>query len=90
VARPNNPDTEGMLFDVNTNDVKEQDIREKPEEPEVPKASRIRSRLQMIRANSASNPKTYRGMRYIEKDGRRLFNQNDLISQFLGWFKINH
>lgn len=90
VARPSIPDTEEMLFDVNTNDVKEQDIREKPEEPEVPQASRVRSRLQMIRANSASSPKTYRGMRYIEKDGRRLFNQNDLISQFLGWFKINH
>jgi len=89
VARPTKPDTEGsnMLFDINTNDVRndEQYMKQEPEEPEFP---RVRSRIQMIRA--PVSPKTYRGMRYIEKDGRRLFNQNDLISQFLSWFKINH
>ena len=83
-----------MLFDVNTNDVKEQDLKQEEKEPETTQESessfapRVRSRLQMIRASS--NQKTYRGMRYIEQDGRRLFNQNDLISQFLDWFKTNH
>jgi len=94
VARPSNSDTEEMLFDVNTSGVKEQGLKQEQREPEEPEekafAPRVRSRLQMIRSSSASNQKTYRGMRYIEQDGRRLFNQNDLINQFLGWFKTNH
>lgn len=100
LARPSNSDTDEMLFDVNTNGVTEQGLKQEqrePEEPEEPEekssAPQVRSassRLQMIRPSSASNQKTYRGMRYIEQDGRRLFNQNDLISQFLGWFKTNY
>ena len=67
---------------------------EEPEEPEPaekeeePKENRFRSqsRIQII---STEAPQVYRGMRYIIKDGKRLFNQNDLISQFLNWFRRN-
>lgn len=76
-----------MLLDAHK--IEQTEESEEPEEKEQePKESRFRSqsRIQII---STEAPQLYRGMRYVIKDGRRMFNQNDLISQFLNWFRRN-